>query len=86
MDGIMIAVLCKNNPKYVPIAAFFVAYLKTSADSLNMTSSIPPEIISVIQAIVIIFIAAKRFLSSWEHKKIVQNAQIMSEKEEEVVC
>ncbi len=74
-DGIMIAVLCKNNPKYVPIAAFFVAYLKTSADTLNMTSKIPPEIISVIQAIIIIFIAAERFLSGWEHRKIVENAQ-----------
>lgn len=74
-DGIMIAVLCKNNPKYVPLAAFFVAYLKTSADSLNMTSKIPPEIIGVIQAIIIIFIAAERFLSGWEHRKIVENAQ-----------
>ena len=40
-----------------------------------MTSKIPPEIISVIQAIIIIFIAAERFLSGWEHRKIVENAQ-----------
>ncbi len=74
-DGIMIAVLCRNNPKMIPFGAFFLAYLKTSADTLNLTSSIPPEIISVIQAVIIIFIAAERFLSHWEHKKIVENSQ-----------
>ncbi len=74
-DGIMLAVLCRNNPKAIPFAAFFLAYLKTSADSLNLTSKIPPEIISVIQAIIIIFIAAERFLAHWEHKTIVANSQ-----------
>ena len=74
-DGIMIAVLCRNNPKMVPFAAVFLAYLKTSADALNLTSKIPPEIISVIQAIIIAFIAAERFLSGWEHRKIVKNSQ-----------
>ena len=74
-DGIMLAVLCRNNPKAIPFAAFFLAYLKTSADALNLTSKIPPEIISVIQAIIIIFIAAERFLSGWEHKTIVANSQ-----------
>lgn len=74
-DGIMLAVLCRNNPKAIPFAAFFLAYLKTSADSLNLTSKIPPEIISVIQAIIIIFIAAERFLAKWEHKTIVTNSQ-----------
>lgn len=74
-DGIMLAVLCRNNPKTIPFAALFLAYLKTSADSLNLTSNIPPEIISVIQAIIIIFIAAERFLANWEHKTIVANSQ-----------
>lgn len=83
-DGIMIAVLCRNNPKAIPLGAFFLAYLKTSADTLNLTSSIPPEIIGVIQAVIIIFIAAERFLSHLEHKKIVENSQkamLMSEGE-----
>lgn len=74
-DGIMIAVLCRNNPKLVPIGALFISYLKTSADALNMTSNIPPEIINVIQAIVIIFIAAERFLSGLEHKSVIENTK-----------
>lgn len=84
-DGIMIAVLCRNNPKLVPIGAIFLAYLKTSSDALNMTSNIPPEIIDVIQAIIIIFVAAERFLSNWEHKKIVENASKNAELKEEAI-
>lgn len=74
-DGIMLAVLCRNNPRAMVPAALFLAYLNTSADALNFTSKIPPEIISVIQAIIIVFIAAERFLAGWEHKAIVSNSQ-----------
>ena len=74
-DGIMLAVICRNNPRNMVPAALFLAYLNTSADALNFTSKIPPEIISVIQAIIIVFIAAERFLAGWEHKAIVTNSQ-----------
>lgn len=74
-DGIMLAVLCRNNPRFMPFAALFLAYLNTSADALNFSSKIPPEIISVIQAIIIIFIAAEKFLAGPEHKAIVRNSQ-----------
>lgn len=74
-SGIVIAVLCHNNPKYVPIAALFLAYLSTSADSLNFSSRIPPEIINIIQPIIIIFVAAECFLAGWEHKAIVRSSE-----------
>ena len=74
-DGVMLAVLCRNNPKHMPVAALFLAYIRTSADALNFTSSIPPEIIDVIQAVIIILVAAERFLASWEHRTIVRNSQ-----------
>lgn len=74
-DGVMLAVLCHNNPKYMPLAALFLAYIRTSADALNFSSSIPPEIISVIQAVIIILVAAERFLAGWEHRVIVRNTK-----------
>lgn len=70
-DGVMLAVLCHNKPHFMPLAALFLAYIRTSADALNFTSNIPPEIINVIQAVIIILIAAERFLAGWEHKAIV---------------
>ena len=74
-NGIVIAVLCGNNPKYVPIGALFLAYLSTAADALNSTSKIPPEIINIIQPIIIIFVASPKLLSIWEHRAIVKASQ-----------
>lgn len=74
-DGIMLAVLARNNPKYIPLAALFLAYLRTSADVLNLTSNVPSEVINIIQAIIISFIAAERFLAGWEYKTIVRNTE-----------
>lgn len=71
-DGIMIAVLARNNPKYVPFAVLFLSYIRMSADVLSRTSNVPTEVVKIIQAVVIIFVAAESFLSAWEHREIVK--------------
>ena len=74
-DGIMIAVIAQNNPKLVPFAALFVAYISTGADVVNRTCDVPIEIISIVQAVIIMFVAAERFLEGWKQRKIVQASQ-----------
>lgn len=74
-DGIMIAVLAKNNPRNVPFAALFLGYIRAAADVLNRTSNVPTEVVRVVQSVVIVFIAAESLLSGWEHKRIVENSR-----------
>lgn len=74
-DGVMIAIIAQYKPKYVPLAAFFLSYIRVGADVVSRTSDVPNEIVFIIQAVIIMFIAAERFLSHWKHKKIVQSAQ-----------
>ncbi|WP_097026738.1 ABC transporter permease [Clostridium peptidivorans] len=74
-DGIIVAILARNNPILVPIAAVFLAYLRVGADIMARMTDVPSEVISVIQAIIIILIAANRFLAKWKHKKIVKYSQ-----------
>ena len=71
-DGIMIAVLAQNNPKLVPFAVLFLAYLRVGADVVNQTMEVPVEIINIVQAIIIMFVAADRFLQGWKHRTIVK--------------
>ena len=71
-DGIMIAILSRYNPKYVPLAALFLAYIRVGADVMARTSDVPVEIVNIIQAVVIVFVAAERFLEGWKHRKIVE--------------
>ncbi len=70
-DGIIVAVLARNNPLYVPLAAFFVAYLKTGAAIMTRRSDVPAEIILVIQAIIILLIISKNLISKIEFKILI---------------
>lgn len=79
-DGIMIAVIAQNNPKLVPVAALFVAYISTGADVVNRTCDVPIEIINIVQALIIMFVAAERFLSGWKQRKIVEASQRAQQK------
>lgn len=74
-DGLMVAVLAHKNPLLVPVGAFLIAYIRTGADVVTRTTDIPTEFISVIQAIIILLIAAEMFLSGCKRKAIFRSAK-----------
>lgn len=74
-DGIIIATLAKNNPAYVPLAAFFLAYLRIGADIMARRTDVATEVIAVVQASIILLVAAKMFLGKLKHRQIVANSQ-----------
>ena len=74
-DGILVAVLVRYNPKFIPIAALFLAYVRIGADIMSRMTDVPIEIISVIQAVIILLVAAEMFLSKWKHRAIVKNSK-----------
>lgn len=71
-DGMMIAIIAKNNPALVPLAAFFMAYLKTGANIAGATSDVPLEFINVIQSIIIILVAATLFMDSFRKRAVIK--------------
>lgn len=74
-DGLLVAVLAKRNPIFVPVGALFLAYIRIGADVVNTSGDIPIEFITVIQGIVILLIAAESFLSSWKKRMIYRAAE-----------
>ena len=74
-DGIIIAILAKNSPLYVPLAAFFLAYLRIGADIMARRTDVATEVVSIVQAAIILLVAAKMFLGKMKHRQIVQNSQ-----------
>lgn len=81
-DGVIISTLSRGNPAMVPLSAFFLAYVRVGADILNRTSDIPAEIVSIVQATIILLIAAKAFLAKQKHKMIVKEAGVLQKVEE----
>lgn len=80
-DGIMVAAISKRNPSMVPIAALFLAYIRVGADVISRTSDVPAEIVSIIQALIIMLVGAQMFLSGLRHKQIVRASERQLAKE-----
>ena len=72
--GITVAILAGNNPIYVPLAAFFMAYLSKGCELMSTNAGVPSQLISIIQAVIFLFFAAQQFLSGYRQKLVVKSA------------
>ncbi len=61
-EGIVVALLARNNPIAVPFAALAYGYLRAGADIMERTSDVSREMVLVIQAIIILLVTAERVL------------------------
>ena len=61
-EGIVIALLARNNPIGVPFAALAYGYLRAGADIMERSSDVSREMVLVIQAIIILLVTAERIL------------------------
>ena len=73
--GVTIAILAKNNPAYVPIAAFFMAYLERGCELMRTFAGVPSEMLDIIQAVIFLFFAAEQFLAGYRQKIVVKGAK-----------
>jgi simple sugar transport system permease protein len=73
-DGVIVAILARNNPVFVPVAAFFLAYLRIGADIMARYSDVPNEFVALIQGTIIVLIAASSFLEKYRHKLVFKEA------------
>lgn len=73
--GITVAILAGNNPKFIPFAAFFMAFLDKGCELMSTYSNVPAQLIDIIQAVIFLFFAAQNFLSKYRQKLVVQSAE-----------
>ena len=73
--GITIAILAGNNPIYVPLAAFFMAYLSKGCDLMATYAGVPAQLIDIIQGVIFLFFAAEQFMARYRQKLVVKTAQ-----------
>lgn len=75
MDGLIIAVMAKKHPIFVPVTAFVLAYIRTAASVLNTNTNIPIELVTMLQAVIIFFVAAENFLGKSRQRTIMKAAR-----------
>jgi len=81
-NGITIAILAKNNPAFVPLGAFFLAYLSRGCVNMSIYTTVPAEMLEVIQAVIFLFFAAEHFLAKYRQKMVVKKARAEMDMEE----
>lgn len=74
-DGVIVAILARKNPVFVPVAAFFLAYLRIGGDVMSSSTDVTNELVSIIQSIIILFVSAKVFLDSYRQKMVIKEAK-----------
>lgn len=79
-DGIIVATIARLNPLFVPVAALFLAFLRTGADIMSRNSDVPSEVVLIIQAIMIILISASGFLSKWRQRMVAKKTRSVEER------
>ncbi|MEM7128244.1 MAG: ABC transporter permease [Chloroflexota bacterium] len=71
-EGIVVALLARNDPKAVLVAGLFYGYLRTGAQIMERSSDVTREMVLVIQSVIILLITAERILpmlQSWWKKR-----------------
>lgn len=56
-DGMLIALMGRHSPAGILVGSIFYSALQTGADSINIYTSVPKEIVGVLQSLIILFIA-----------------------------
>ena len=71
-DGLMIAVMARKKPIFVPLTALVLAYIRTAGATLNANTNIPVEMVTMMQAVIVMFVAAENFLKK-PREKVIQS-------------
>lgn len=73
--GVTVAILAGNNPAFTPLAAFFMTYLSKGCTLMSTYSTVPAQLIDIIQATIFLFFAADQFLSKYRQHLVVKSAE-----------
>jgi simple sugar transport system permease protein len=71
-EGIVVALLARNDPIGVVVTGLFYGYLRTGAQIMDRTTDVTREMVLIIQAVIILLITAERlfpFFQSWRARR-----------------
>jgi len=72
-SGMLLSMLGKNNPIPIVISAFLIQYLEQGTNVLYFVDqSVPAEIVSIVEGIVILLISSQYFLKGLREKKLLK--------------
>lgn len=74
-EGIVVAILARNNPLLVPFTGLMYGYLRAGANVMERTSDVSREMVLVIQGIIILLVTAERIMPMIQERVRIRRAQ-----------
>lgn len=72
-SGMLLAMLGRNNPVGIVVAAFMIKYLEKGTSVLyRIDTSVPAEIVAIVEGIIILLISSQYFLRGFREKKLLK--------------
>jgi simple sugar transport system permease protein len=71
-EGVVVALLARNNPLVVPFTGLLYAYLRTGAQMMERDANISAEVVRIIQAVVILLITAEALVAFFQQRRLRQ--------------
>jgi len=69
-EGVVVALLARNNPLVVPFTGLLYAYLRTGARFMESDANISSEVVRIIQAVIILLITAEALITFFRRQRI----------------
>ncbi len=74
MDGVIVAMLARKNPKFVPLSALFLAYLRVGADFMSRRGDVAFEFITLLQGSIILILASDKIVNYFKARRLARAA------------
>ncbi|MCL2367626.1 MAG: ABC transporter permease [Oscillospiraceae bacterium] len=87
-DGLLVNNLSVGKPIFIPLAAFFLAYLRTGSQIMTIRTDVDLELITILQAIMLVLVSSDRFMYGLKlrrEQKIALEQRMLEEMESETV-
>ena len=75
-EGVVVALLARNNPLVVPFTGLLYAYLRTGAQIMERDANISAEVVRIIQAVVILLITAEALVTFFQRRRIRRRGSV----------
>ena len=77
-EGVVVALLARNNPLVIPFTALLYAYLRAGAQFMERDANVSFEIVRIIQAIIILLITAEALATFLQARRVAKNSTTAS--------
>ncbi|MFO7320231.1 MAG: ABC transporter permease [Chloroflexota bacterium] len=68
-EGVVVALLARNNPLVVPFTGLLYAYLRAGAQFMERDANVSFEVVRIIQAVIILLITAEAFITFFRRRR-----------------